>query len=145
MARRGCGHAADHGGRSQRTHAVLHGDQFGVGRQRREPVFYRVEAFRAACDDGVRRHVETGREIVPEFDVLLRQYGHDLRPGHGRGEIVDRARQYGHSAEECELLGACASCAASAASGYDDDSRAFHTFILGVVRRPQAGRANPAA
>ena len=126
----GFGHTADHRDAPQRAHAVLHGDQPGVGRQRGQSVPHRVEPLRASRGDFVFGDIETRREVFPEPDVLFGKYRHDLRAGQRRGERVDRARQYGHAAQKPELLGPCAACAASAAPCYDDDSRAFHRPVV---------------
>ena len=143
----GFGHTADHRGGSQWTYAVLHGNQTGIGGECRQPVLHRVEPLGASCGDFVFRHVETCCEVLPKVDMLFGEHHHDLCPGQCRGEIVDRARQYGHAAQKLELLGPCAACAMSAASCYDDDSRAFHWLIVlrVFVRLLRAVRANRAA
>ena len=113
--------------RPQRPHAVLHGDQLRIAFQGRQSVFHRVEPLPAPFGDRVRRHFETRRQIVPEAGVFGGQYDDDFRSGKRRGEVVDRARQYGHAPQQHELLGTRPSHAASAAARYDDDSSlSFH-------------------
>ena len=61
-----------------------------------------------------------------QFLFVYEQFD-DFRSGKRRGEVVDRARQYGHAPQQHELLGTRPSHAASAAARYDDDSSlSFH-------------------
>ena len=76
------------------------------------------------------RHVEAGRQVAPERLVLLRQNDDEGCAGQRLREAVDRAGQHGLAVEQHELFGQGRAHAASAASGHDDYSCAFHISFL---------------
>ena len=114
--------AADERGGRQRSHGILHGDDFFAARERRESVAHRVEPGGASLDDAVRSDFEAGGEVAPESDPFARQHHDDPCLGDRPDESIDREGQYGTSAQYLELLGYSAAAALSAAAGHDDDS-----------------------
>lgn len=103
--------SCDPSGRTPSCTAISSGSRFRAA----NPIFHRVEPLPAPFGDRVRRHFETRRQVVPEAGVFGGQYDDDFRSGKRRGEVVDRARQYGYAPQQHELLGTRPSHAASAA------------------------------
>ena len=113
------------------THAVMHADELGIGRNFCQSVLDRVETGFAAIGKGVGlREMVLIAECAPIVLLTLGQDQHHLHLLVVQEKTVDGAHEDGLSTNGKELLGDVTSHAESLATCYDDDGIHRSLYIM---------------